>query len=1068
MPININTVVTSAGLVGASEIRDFLLNKNLILSESIINYGLSSYGTGLGKFPIIGDGINAVKDTTDIKEDGVFYRDLNLLPNLFKNPGIEEEIDISLNPVVGALPSSPNNVLRDSKGFRKGIIKQNLYTEDLFEVASIETNVLALNQKKGYLTENVNIMGGSVTSQSINVIGSVLTGNGVGVTSGGLVPDFDLRASLAGRVLGASGILNDTPIGQAGQTYLGLALANNAAFNLQQETTGRINTTVSSLLRGDSIIVPNYSISVPTTGLGKGIDLAARMLGFEVPVSILTSDTSIFDKENPISNISRGNALIQNTGRGQVVALFSNLRENKYAPAFDDKRITDDGLNPNLYAFDDGKGGVLDVLHGDTSNPVSQSNYSHEYNDVFDGLYTADYVYKTGNKGGFAWDDPNANSFNAKTPKKESLLNRTKELFDSGKMRTLINNVSGDGDTEEVQNTNIKGKISKGSALTSDGKEFCRVWTKGNGGYSTLNDLQKHRGIDKRGGVRNNIENSVLQDNGFPKIAPEIHNDTVSVKNFMFSIENLAWSDNVSDLPLCEIGPGDIVSKTQGRIMWFPPYDLNFTDNTSVNWDTSNFIGRGEPIYTYNNTERSGTLQFKIVVDYPNTLNDLRFSTDEYLIDSVLGGCQDIPDSIAVKLSENEINALKVKGAQVKQQKTATPIDTLSFNVYFPNNSSEVKNNYEIGAGPIGAYVDDSGGTEIDTSDFSKNTDYKINMVDNPSNTQLTRFLLETCPACTVELIGYKTSRGGDIPDNQGLAKKRAEAVKAAILALSAEIDPIRINVNKKENIVDIGTPTPLSYSNDIEKEGRKVSVKVFYDANKDTDVNTANPKLLTTEEQTFRKAIKARFINECEYFYKLEEDNPFITNAIKDRLMNFSPGFHSTTPEGLNSRLTFLQQCTRQGPTKDKSQPDNLAFGKPPVCILRIGDFYHTKIVIDSVNFSFDPLVWDLNPEGIGVQPMIATVDMSFKFIGGSSLAGPISRLQNAVTFNYFGNTEVYDQRADSVKDGGYKRGNPVGDTSKNAPKDTDSSQGGGLASKNIVVEDNQFKIAENESKKQ
>ena len=185
---------------------------------------------------------------------------------------------------------------------------------------------------------------------------------------------------------------------------------------------------------------------------------------------------------------------------------------------------------------------------------------------------------------------------------------------------------------------------------------------------------------------------------------------------------------------------------------------------------------------------------------------------------------------------------------------------------------------------------------------------------------------------------------------------------------------------------------------------------------------------------------------------------------------MNFSPGFHSTTPEGLNSRLTFLQQCTRQGPTltKDKSQPDNLAFGKPPVCILRIGDFYHTKIVIDSVNFSFDPLVWDLNPEGIGVQPMIATVDMSFKFIGGSSLAGPISRLQNAVTFNYFANTEIYDQRADFVKDGVYQRGNPVGDTSQNAPKDTNSSQGGGLASNNVVVENNQFKQAENESKKQ
>jgi len=381
MPININTVVTSSGLVGASEIRDFLLNKNLILSESIINYGLSSFGAGLGKFPIIGDGINVVKDTTDIREDGVFYRDLNLLPNLFKNPGIEEEINVSLNPVVGSIPPSPVNVLRDSKGFRKGIIKKNLYTEDFFEVASIETNVLAVNQKKGYLTENANIMGGSVTSQSVNVIGSVLAGKGVGLSSGGLVPDFDLRASLAGRVLGATGILNDTPIGQAGQTYLGLALANNAAFNLQQETTGRVNTTVSSLLRGDSIIVPNYTISTPTTGLGKGLDLAARMLGFEVPVSILTSDTSIFDKENAIANIARGNALIKNTGRGQVLALFANLRENRYLPKFNDSRITDDGLNPNLYAFKGTeKGTVLDILHenkdgkqltGDTHNEIS-------------------------------------------------------------------------------------------------------------------------------------------------------------------------------------------------------------------------------------------------------------------------------------------------------------------------------------------------------------------------------------------------------------------------------------------------------------------------------------------------------------------------------------------------------------------------------------------------------------------------------------------------------------------------------------------------------------------------
>ena len=49
--------------------------------------------------------------------------------------------------------------------------------------------------------------------------------------------------------------------------------------------------------------------------------------------------------------------------------------------------------------------------------------------------------------------------------------------------------------------------------------------------------------------------------------------------------------------------------------------------------------------------------------------------------------------------------------------------------------------------------------------------------------------------------------------------------------------------------------------------------------------------------------------------------------------------------------------------------------------------------------------------------MPMIADVNIGFKFIGGSDLAGPITRLQNAVSFNYYANTSVYDDRADTVK---------------------------------------------------
>jgi hypothetical protein len=55
-----------------------------------------------------------------------------------------------------------------------------------------------------------------------------------------------------------------------------------------------------------------------------------------------------------------------------------------------------------------------------------------------------------------------------------------------------------------------------------------------------------------------------------------------------------------------------------------------------------------------------------------------------------------------------------------------------------------------------------------------------------------------------------------------------------------------------------------------------------------------------------------------------------------------------------------------------------------------------------------------DLNPEGIGLQPMIAKVNLSFTFVGAHGLDTAIDKLQNALNFNYYANTEVYDARAD------------------------------------------------------
>jgi hypothetical protein len=188
-----------------------------------------------------------------------------------------------------------------------------------------------------------------------------------------------------------------------------------------------------------------------------------------------------------------------------------------------------------------------------------------------------------------------------------------------------------------------------------------------------------------------------------------------------------------------------------------------------------------------------------------------------------------------------------------------------------------------------------------------------------------------------------------------------------------------------------------------------------------ETIIQVPGEQSLTNQNVTKRdiaQRIINKMITECDYFELLKADTPFLYESLKQKLKYFQPAFHAITPEGLNARLTFLQQCLRPGETikrkigEDSCDASNTAFGKPPICVLRIGDFYHTKIVIDTLNISYDPLVWDLNPEGIGAQPMIANIQLSFKYIGGSGLRKHVDELQNALSFNYYANADIYDDR--------------------------------------------------------
>ena len=1264
--------------------------------------------------------------------------------------------------------------------------------EDKQTLVNLNTvSIPTVDNFTSYLDENGNLNVGGPSTQALDILSGALNGQGVGfnVTDGTFISNGDIRATLGGRILGAAGIINDTKLGKIGAQQLLTHVGYNAAFGLQQETLGNINLNPLTLLQGAPLVTLNYQITTPKNTVGKVLNFAANIFGVQSPLSLLQDSIFSFDDKGIFignENIKMANEMIKNSGRGQVNSLFNNLRANTridtnidggvlrqgYAPGYEDDRGgANDGINPQIYARTNGDGKLIDFINGATNNPISSGNYERSEQIKLDG-WNKDYIDKPHfntpkgimYKDAYGWQGPNiankddipnsdgdSNAIglgdlftNPTQTDRKTLLFKTQQLFNTGLMRTMV---SGHGDIPSEGRSqinsavsNVGGYTSKGSGVMSssavidnvnNGPEnvFCRTWTTYDR-YAQVKDLQKSSGL---GTVYNDYDrlntfSSVLDDNGFVKITPYSNVGNDDIKNYMFSIENLAWADSLNNLLPCEIGPGDPVSGLRGRIMWFPPYDISFTETTNASWDKHNFIGRGEPMFTYNNTERTGTLQWKIIIDHPNYINlfenDSRVNND--FIASFFAGCLSL-EQMEPFLTKAEFEETVIENQPEKEEKVDEPITPpTSFNVYFPNDTASVEgsydgyedgkirecsegvdevkfirdsngrvieidyglyadgtpnketlnppgdpeyfntpgtylwylNEYEFEQGKYnqlkndGYFIDlpftvginyfvgdaevsefnefnfydcdlgfdggetlnrfneynnmvnlgyislmpfnvhipystsgfevlNSGTTAPFISEFTYYADVlnideqvildtynnlyappllppndypwveflifngepgnsfvphcwkleveenncNINSEDNPTGegngiaafpdvyneecfkyknnkgTEVwssarcrvtsgsegreqpdrTNFGLNNKPvkigdkeyknwkdpeyhkdlrdlmvnqskSLTINILGYASAVGGK-ERNLELSKRRAEYIKNYIKenvlnGLSED------EINKRLKIVSKGEGQTSSAGdcktspNDVTDDGKLIDVKGSLNdtegckANRYVSVEFVDDIELKSEIEDEKKLDSqegnlrvpniplSRFYSECDYFEKLSQDDPIVYSEIKQKIKYFQPSFHSTTPEGFNSRLNFLQQCMRQGPTVSVADngdnkaipgtPDNLAFGRPPVCILRLGDFYYTRIIIDSISFSYDPLVWDLNPEGVGVQPMICTVDMSFNFIGGSSLNGPISKLQNAVSFNYYANTEIYDRRSDTIGDNG------------------------------------------------
>lgn len=693
-------------------------------------------------------------------------------------------------------------------------------------------------------------------------------------------------------------------------------------------------------------------------------------------------------------------------------------------------------------------------------------------------------------------------------------LSGDKKLQHVGNAISQVSKVFNDG-TREMTKGSMVYQYTDNETGEPVGVEYCRVFTK-DVPYFSNSELQKSEGITNQ----NRRFNYSILDNTFNlNIAPWSNQDSTNiqeskVKKYMFSIENLAWRSSskkgftYQDLPACERGPNG------GRIMWFPPYDIKVSEQNSVNWTDNTFLGRPEPIYTYNNTTRQGSLSWKIIVDHPSILNDIvkkRLSGKDQqqvndIVDSFFAGCKkyDINElaEIYPQFTTQEITEIITKTTDVIEyeawskeiQSPGEPIITqpvvetytkqitkedYKYEFYFDNDippktsSTEPLTTEELYSTSINTYIGRKVDYLIEANETQKESvqnffekyittgDSGFNYIEYKTKilTQKIKEAVENGARINITLKG-SASAPNSKQYNKDLSERRIDSVRKYILSfngLDKFSDKIKID-SVSEGEESVATPgggdatfncqDPFDNTQDKTYSARAMACRaVVFDNIEEIDppppeipepeitetiitnsVTGRTPQVIRKYEQEERtrkiitQTIVKKLLTECDYFEMMNEETPRIYQGITEKIKHFQPAFHSITPEGLNSRLTFLQQCLRPGDTipvvgedgkPRKGDVKNTAFGSPPICVLRIGDFYHTKIAINQIGINYEPLTFDLNPEGIGVQPMIADINMSFYFIGGQGLKEPVSRLQNALSFNYYANTEVYDDRS-------------------------------------------------------
>jgi len=375
--------------------------------------------------------------------------------------------------------------------------------------------------------------------------------------------------------------------------------------------------------------------------------------------------------------------------------------------------------------------------------------------------------------------------------------------------------------------------------------------------------------------------------------------------SLLFSIQNYAITE----------------SGGEDGVMFFPPYINSFHNSDSANWNSTNFLGRPEAVYTYNNSSRDGGISFYVLTDYAESV--------------LLGRTQDA-----------NMDYIKI------------PIN---------RNFTDISSYKQL----VGSFLEGiSKDSERDIKEKEKSK--KENSTSNDSS---------AARGTDGEVKNGETSVTSSSDSKSGDSKEEEQAD-------SSESS----STNKKFT----------NALNSAKEEAYRNSFKINYSESNNSVTNVYD-YLMNEEKDGVDGYVESK-----------PSDN---VKRIKEMIKNlvFQPAYFSGNLVDFKKKMEFLAKLTR--PAKNTInvsyneatgtyKGSGFSFTRPPVCHLKLGDWFNHDIIVNSVSYDYTDAPWTL-VEGKN-QPMWASVTINFNIVGPAGASGGVP-LTSTDKDGFFGNMSTY-----------------------------------------------------------